>query len=122
MPRVGRRSAAKHEKRRAGPMETVAVSATEAKNEFGRILETAMRGGRVVITKHESPKAVLISVEEFDVLANAHRAELEALRGEFDQLLARMQTPAARAAMDSAFHATPKDLGKAAVAAARRHA
>jgi PHD/YefM family antitoxin component YafN of YafNO toxin-antitoxin module len=81
-----------------------------------------IQGGRVVITKHDSPKAVLISMEEFDSLSNAHRAELETLSAEFDRTLARMQTPAARAGMMAAFHATPKELGKAAVDAARKRA
>jgi prevent-host-death family protein len=102
------------------PMQSVAISATEAKNQFGRILETVIQGGKVVITKHDSPKAVLISMDEFNALSNAHRAELEVLSEEFDGLLARMQTPAARAGMNAAFHATPKELGKAAVAAARK--
>ena len=107
---------------RPKPRQTVAISATEAKNEFGRILETVIQGGKVVITKHNSPKAVLISMDEFNALSDAHRAELEILSKEFDGLLARMQIPAARAGMDAAFHATPKELGKAAVAAARRRA
>jgi hypothetical protein len=42
------------------------------------------------------------------------------LNGEFDAMLARMQTPKARAGMKAAFAASPKELGKAAVAAARR--
>jgi antitoxin Phd len=108
------------QRRRAEPMQSVVISATEAKNEFGRILETVIQGGKVVITKHDSPKAVLISLDEFNALSNAHRAELETLSEEFDGLLAKMQTPAARAGMNAAFHATPKELGKAAVAAARK--
>jgi prevent-host-death family protein len=108
------------QRHRLEPMQPVAISATEAKNEFGRILETVIQGGRVVITKHDSPKAVLISMDEFNVLSNAHRAELETLSEEFDGLLARMQTPAARGGMKAAFHAAPKELGKAAVAAAAR--
>jgi antitoxin (DNA-binding transcriptional repressor) of toxin-antitoxin stability system len=55
-----------------------------------------MQGGRVVITKHDSPKAVLISIEEFNALTRANRARLDTLSGEFDALPARMQTPAAR--------------------------
>jgi len=110
------------QRRRREPMQSVAVSATVAKNEFGRILETVIQGARVVITKHDSPKAVLISLDEFNALSNAHRAELAALSEEFDGLLARMQTPSARAGMNAAFHATPKELGKAAVAAARKRA
>ena len=110
------------QRRRLEPMQSVTISATDAKNEFGRILETVIQGGKVVITKHGSPKAVLISMDEFNALSNAHRAELETLSDEFDGLLARMQTPAARAGMNAAFHATPKELGKAAVAAARTRA
>jgi hypothetical protein len=59
-------------------------------------------------------------MEEFNTLSNAHRADLETLSEEFDRLLAKMQTPAARAGMNAAFHATPKELGRAAVAAARK--
>jgi prevent-host-death family protein len=101
-------------------MQSVAISATDAKNEFGRILETVIQGGKVVITKHDSPKAVLISIDEFNALSSAYRTELETLSEEFDQLLAGMQTSAARAGMNAAFHATPKELGKAAAAAARK--
>jgi prevent-host-death family protein len=95
-------------------------TATGAKKEFGRLLEIAIRGGRVVITKHAAPKAVLLSVEEFDALTGAGARALDMLTGEFDGLLARMQTPRARAALKAAFEATPKALGRAAVTAARR--
>jgi antitoxin Phd len=108
--------------RRGSQAEIPSISATNAKNEFGRILEKVIRGGKVVITKHDSPKAVLISIDEYNALSNAHRVEIDALTGEFDKLLARMQTPAARAGMKAAFHATPKELGQAAVAAARKRA
>jgi antitoxin Phd len=120
MSRARRDSLVTLQRRRPEPMGTDAISATDAKNEFGRILEKVIQGGRVVITKHDSPKAVLVSIEEFDALSNAHRVELEMLSAEFDTLLARMQTPAARAGMKAAFHATPKELGQAALAAARK--
>jgi antitoxin Phd len=96
------------------------IPATEAKNNFGRILESVLQGGRVVITKHDMPKAILISMDEFNELSGAMELALGALRGEFDALFAGMQTPGARHAMKSAFYASPKDLGKAAVIAARR--
>jgi len=99
---------------------TFTVTATNVKNEFGRVLEKAIQGGIVVITKHDEPKAVLISVHEFNALTNANRIKLDTLSGEFDALLARMQTPAARAGMKAAFNASPKQLGKAAVAATRK--
>ncbi len=107
-------------RRQSEPVQSDAISATDAKNEFGRILEKVIRGGRIVITKHDSPKAVVISIDEFNALSNAHRVELEALTEQFDRLLARMQTPPARAGMNAAVHAKPKELGNAALAAARK--
>ncbi len=98
----------------------ISFTATEAKNEFGRILEKAIRGETVIITKHDSPKAVLISVDRFQALEHAPELKLQTLSGEFDALLARMQGAQARRHMNAAFHAPPKQIGKAAVRAARR--
>ena len=95
------------------------MSASEAKSEFGRVLEMAIQGGAVVITKHDAPKAVLISVENFNALSGAAQTKLDTLSREFDALLARMQTSKARRGMKAAFVASGKRLGKAAVAAAR---
>jgi antitoxin Phd len=95
-------------------------TATEAKNEFGRLLEKAIQGETVVITKHDAPKAVLISVDQFNVLKHAPEVQLDTLSGEFDAMLAHMQGRQARAGMNAAFHATPRQLGSAAVAAARK--
>ena len=89
-------------------------------NEFGRILETVIQGGKVVITKHDSPKAVLISMDEFKTLSNIPELKINALSAEFDSLLTRMQGPVARASMEAAFHASPQELGRAALAAARK--
>ena len=107
--------------RRGEPLETSSFTATAAKNEFGRVMETAMQGGIVVITKHGAPKAVLIGLDEFTDLVGARKSRLDTLRGEFDALLARMQTPEARSGMKAAFDATPVELGKAAVSAAHKH-
>jgi hypothetical protein len=41
-------------------------------------------------------------------------------RNEFNDLLARMQTPKARKAMKTAFNASPAELGRAAGKAARK--
>ena len=56
-------------------------TATEVKNEFGRILEKAIQGETVVITKHDSPKAVLISVDQFNAFKHAPEVKLDALAG-----------------------------------------
>lgn len=100
--------------------EAARFTATDAKNEFGRVLDMAMQRGLVVITKHDSPKAVLMSIDEYNVLSQAGERKLNLLSEEFDALLDQMQAPNARAAMQAAFDSSPKDLGKAAVWAARK--
>ena len=96
------------------------VTATEAKNQFGQLLERAIKGERVYITRHEAPKAVLISVDDFQALSAQATTKLDSLRGEFDALLERMQAPGARAAMKAAFGASTDELGIAAVEAAKK--
>jgi antitoxin Phd len=117
--RAGGDYVAKIRNGRGETLEPSSVTASEAKSEFGRVLEMAIQGGAVVITKHDAPKAVLISVETFNALSGAAETKLDALNHEFDALLAQMQTPKARRGMKTAFAASAKQLGKAAVAAAR---
>lgn len=45
---------------------------------------------------------------------------LKALTDHFDRLVAKMQTPEQKAAVDWLFRATPEELGAAAVRAAKR--
>jgi prevent-host-death family protein len=78
-----------------------------------------IQGGAIVITKHDAPKAVLMSVENFNALSRATETRLDTLGDEFDTLLAKMQTPKVRLGMKRAFAASGKQLGKAAVAASR---
>lgn len=96
------------------------IPASEVKNSFGEVLERVTATGGVVITRHQVPKAALLSWEEFDALSRSRSDSLEALADEFDDLLRRMQRPGAKAAMASAFDASPRELGRAAVQAARR--
>jgi prevent-host-death family protein len=113
-----------HASRRARPAarteRTRAVAATVAKNQFGRLLGTAVRGGRVVITKHDAPTAVLMSFDEYQELTGADAPDLDALTHEFDELMARMQTPAAQRATEALFRAETAELAEAALAEARR--
>jgi len=95
-------------------------TATEAKHEFGRVLEQAIHGATVVITKHDAPRAVLISMDQFKALQDAPQMKLDTLSKQFDALLDRMQTTQARRGMSVAFDASPKQLGKAAVVSARK--
>ena len=100
------------------PLEDT-VSATEAKNEFATILETAVARGPVGIEKHGEARAVLIGWEDYEKLTAAPDS-LGALRGEYDALLARMQQPGMRDRMQAAFDADPDELAAAAVSQAKR--
>ncbi len=104
------------------PLIPVTMKATKAKNQMGQMLETVMQGGVVLITKHETPKAAVISIEEYERLSRAAEARLDALSSEFDALFDRMQTPEARAAMQAAFDASPEQLAQAALEFARKRA
>jgi antitoxin Phd len=88
----------------------IKISATEAKNRFGDLLDSALQSGMVLITKHETPKAVLLSMEEYGALSRAAETRLDSLNAEFNALLAQMQTAKARAGMKAAFSASPRQV------------
>jgi prevent-host-death family protein len=93
-------------------VDVPSVAATRLKNEFGAVLEEAARGA-VAITRHDAPKAVLVSYEEFQALVSARGQSLSDLDAEFDALLERMQTPKAKKGVEAAFRASPAELGRA---------
>lgn len=101
---------------------TRTVTATEAKTRFGPLLEDAMRGETVVITRHNAPKAVLLSMAEYEAMGGRQPFDLSALTAEFDAQFDAMQTPASRKARRAAFNASPKELALAAVEGAKRRA
>lgn len=101
-------------------VDVPAVAATQLKNGLGAVMEQVMRGGAIAITRHDAPKAVLMAYDEFVALTRDRAPVLNDLKAEYDVLLARMQTPAARKAMAAAFNATPAELGRTAVKVARR--
>lgn len=94
-------------------------SATEAKNSFGRVLDTAFSQGMVTITKRDRPTAVVLSLDAYQALLDARDQALGSLSHEFDALLQQMQTPAAREGMMEAFDASPEELGRVALTAAQ---
>ena len=111
-----------HSRLRSGTVPA-SVSATEAKNEFSRVLETALRDGAVVITRHDAPKAVLLAIDEYQDLLGRSARRLDTVTAEFDALLADLQQPRAQAQLKEAFGADSDELGSAAVeAAAKRRA
>jgi len=96
------------------------VPATVAKNTFGAILDRAVAGGIVAITKRDKPKAVVLSMEEYQALQSRAANPLQELHGEFDALFASMQSPRTRAAGSKLFATSSAKLGKAAVSGARK--
>jgi antitoxin Phd len=96
-----------------GTLRYAVVPASEAKNQFGQVLESALRDGGVVITKHDAPKAILLSIEELHAITA--RSRLDTLTREFDAKYTRMQEPGFAKAVDAAFSAPPKKLAAAAV-------
>ncbi|HMI92437.1 MAG TPA: type II toxin-antitoxin system Phd/YefM family antitoxin [Polyangiales bacterium] len=98
------------------PVTYDTVSATEAKNSFGMVLDKAIARGGVVITKHDEVRAVLLSRERYEALLANQQDPLADLSEEFDALVERMQAPKARTAGRALFKATGAELGRAAVA------
>lgn len=97
-----------------------AFSATVAKNAFGKVLEKALADGMVLITRHDTARAVLLSVEEYQALLGRVPDPLQALGAEFEALVTQMRKPKARMAGRMLFKATGAELGKAAGADARK--
>jgi antitoxin Phd len=107
--------------RRGEETKLPAFNATDVKNAFGRMLDTTRRTGGLVVTKHDKPAAVLLAWDEFEALRAVRASSpLQALTAEFDELMASLQTPAARKGLKRAFDMTPEQIGKAAVDAAAR--
>jgi antitoxin Phd len=106
--------------RRGETVEVETFSATEAKNSFGEVLDRAIAKGIVAITRRDKPRAVVLSIAEYEALTPPLEDSLESLRGEFDALVERMQTSEAKAAGRALFAASPRRRGNAARAVARR--
>jgi prevent-host-death family protein len=94
------------------------VTASDLKNKFGEVIAQALKGA-VAITRHQRAEFVLLPVEQYLELQEARTASLDALTSEFDAMVARMNTPAARRGVDQLFKAAPAALGTSAVKAAR---
>lgn len=90
-------------------------SATKLAAGMQAVASTVMAKGAVVITRHERPAMVLMSVERYLEMEQASEPNLEALTHRFDDMFARMQGEAPAQAMADAFAMDPSELGEAAV-------
>lgn len=100
------------------PMET--CTSTAAKNYLGSMLDRVSRGVIVSITRNKRASAVMMSVEAYEALLAQRADPLAALRADFDRRIAQMQTPQAKVGARALFSATPRELGEAAVKAAKK--
>ena len=95
-----------------------AVSATRLVSGMQKVTSDVMTHGAVVVTRHDQPAMVLMSIERYLALEQAAEPDLDALTQQFDDMFSRMQGDEAAQAMSDAFAMAPAELGKAAVRAA----
>ena len=92
------------------------VPATQAKNRFGEILQTARDSGPVFIERHGQAQAVVLGIQTYNKLTSNERTsqerELDYWTREFDALHAKMQTQKARQAVDALFSASDAALNR----------
>jgi prevent-host-death family protein len=92
--------------------------ASDVKKQGWRgVMRSVQRSGKVVVTNHNQPEAVILSTEEYSAMVSALRAAnsnmaspLDALRRRFDEQLAALDAPDAGARMRELFD-RPATLG-----------
>ena len=92
------------------------VTASALVTGMQQVTRTVLTQGAVVVTKHDQPAMVLLSVERYRELEQAGAPDLDALTRDFDAMYARMQATGTRERMADAIAASPVAMGKAAVA------
>jgi prevent-host-death family protein len=98
-----------------------AFDASTVKNKFRDVAEQAAKGA-IAISRYSRPELVIMTAEEYVRLEKLRRAPLDALTEQFAELVARMQTAKSKKAVQGLFAASPSDLGRAAVKAAKTNA
>lgn len=102
--------------------EMASVTATELKNKTADVFDLVAAKRAVAIRRHDKPRAVLVSMEEYTALTGGEEDPewLEEIKAQCRGMLDQMQTPEHRAAAKRLFEATPEELGEAAVWGAQR--
>ncbi|MDB6133157.1 MAG: hypothetical protein JWM59_1400 [Verrucomicrobiales bacterium] len=97
------------------------VTASALKNNFGHASRQAAKGA-LAITRRQRTEFVLLPVAQYAELQRARQAPLDALSAQFDAMVSKMDTSAARQGTAKLFQAGSKELGRTAVKAADPHA
>ncbi|MGC9453175.1 MAG: type II toxin-antitoxin system Phd/YefM family antitoxin [Oceanipulchritudo sp.] len=101
--------------------EMPSVTATELKNKTADVFDLVAAKRAVAIKRHDKPRAVLLSMEEYAALTGGGDPFLlEELKAKYRWMLDDMQSPEQKAAAERLFEATPEELGEAAVRGAQR--
>jgi prevent-host-death family protein len=106
----------------AAPAPELSMTATEAKNQFGRVMEAVERGP-VRITRNHQVKAVVVSAARYEELlrheTSTSAPALTLLGGELETVYERMQGAKAKAGLDQALASSPEEFGETALASMR---
>lgn len=96
--------------------------ASEVKAHWRDIVEEANAYGEVVVTNHNRPAVVVVSIDRYEKLKVEAEANdpLAALRAEFDRELALLRQRNAASRLHRTFGSTAAQLAKAANAGAIR--
>lgn len=99
------------------------VTASVLKNKFSEVARLASREP-LAVSRHKRREFVILTAAQYEELQQSRRAPLESLTAEFDQMIAKMNTPTDRAARRSFFKASAVKPGPALVQLkqARAHA
>ena len=101
--------------------ELRSFDASTVKNKFRDVAEQAAKGA-IAISRYSRPELVIMTAAEYVRLEKIRRAPLDALTGQFDELVMKMQSTKSKKAVQTLFEAAPGDLGKAALKAAKANA
>ena len=93
--------------------------ATDVKARWRTIVEEANAVGQVIVTNHNRPEAVVMSVDEYTELkARAAKHDpMARIQAKLDRELACLNEPGAGARLLEIFHSTPEEIAAAANAA-----
>ena len=97
-------------------------AASEVKSHWREIVAEAIAHGEVLVTNHQRPEVVVLSVDRHAKLQKdaAGNDPLATLRAEFDKELAVLRDSRASSRLRKVFASTPAQLANAANAAASR--
>lgn len=85
--------------------ELAEISASVLKNKFSEVARLASREP-LAVSRHNRREFVILTAEQYEELQQSRLAPLKTLTTDFDRMVAKMNTPADRAARASFFKAS----------------